>query len=234
MNNQTPAGWYPDPQGSPRQRYWDGNQWTEQFAPAENLASATQPIPRAQQQWAEQPAPLAKPARPWWKRRWVQITAAAVVAFFAIGGIASALSPQDNSSDNAAASPTTSASKSPAAPATVTVTATPKATHTKAPAKTVTKPSRTQHPTKSVTAAPTSWTMPDEKGKTLQAAQDDIQLVSGNPLFYSTSTDALGADRMQLWDRDLRVCAQTPRAGTTFTEDTAVDFSVVKLDETCP
>jgi hypothetical protein len=25
----TPAGWYPDPQGSPRQRYWDGTRWTE-------------------------------------------------------------------------------------------------------------------------------------------------------------------------------------------------------------
>jgi hypothetical protein len=26
-----PAGWYPDPSGGPRQRYWDGAQWTEGF-----------------------------------------------------------------------------------------------------------------------------------------------------------------------------------------------------------
>ena len=28
----TPAGWYPDGQGS--QRWWDGNQWTEHTMPA--------------------------------------------------------------------------------------------------------------------------------------------------------------------------------------------------------
>ena len=35
---QTPPGWYPDPQGA-GQRYWDGRQWTEQRAPA-----AQQPV----------------------------------------------------------------------------------------------------------------------------------------------------------------------------------------------
>ena len=34
----TPAGWYPQPDG--QQRYWDGQQWTENFAPGTPLASA--------------------------------------------------------------------------------------------------------------------------------------------------------------------------------------------------
>ena len=29
-----PAGWYPDPNGAPLQRYWDGSAWTENTAPA--------------------------------------------------------------------------------------------------------------------------------------------------------------------------------------------------------
>lgn len=30
--NQTPAGWYDDPSGADRQRFWDGQQWTDQYA----------------------------------------------------------------------------------------------------------------------------------------------------------------------------------------------------------
>jgi Protein of unknown function (DUF2510)/SmpA / OmlA family len=30
---QTPPGWYPDPQQPGTQRYWDGQQWTQQTAP---------------------------------------------------------------------------------------------------------------------------------------------------------------------------------------------------------
>lgn len=30
---QIAAGWYPDPNGAPHQRYWDGAQWTGHTAP---------------------------------------------------------------------------------------------------------------------------------------------------------------------------------------------------------
>jgi colicin import membrane protein len=44
----TPAGWYPQPDG--QQRYWDGQQWTENFAPGsspgvpEDVSSETVPV----------------------------------------------------------------------------------------------------------------------------------------------------------------------------------------------
>src|SRR5215210_2825079 len=40
---QQPAGWYPDPQVTGQQRYWDGFQWTEQTAPAAAPAAAVDP-----------------------------------------------------------------------------------------------------------------------------------------------------------------------------------------------
>lgn len=72
-------------------------------------------------------------------------------------------------------------------------------------------------------------TLPDMTGKGLQAAQDEAQAAG----FYSlTSSDATGADRMQMFDRSWKVCSQTPAAGEHPT-DTTVDFSTVKLSEEC-
>ncbi len=33
MSDQTPAGWYPDPEQIGQQRYWDGSEWTDNRAP---------------------------------------------------------------------------------------------------------------------------------------------------------------------------------------------------------
>ena len=48
----TPAGWYPDPDGSGGQRYWDGSAWTEHRAPG----------PQATPEPSEPPAPAEPPA----------------------------------------------------------------------------------------------------------------------------------------------------------------------------
>ncbi|MFE3250234.1 hypothetical protein [Streptomyces sp. NPDC059209] len=72
--------------------------------------------------------------------------------------------------------------------------------------------------------------LPDLTGETLQAAQDAAQAAG----FYGlTSSDATGASRMQLLDRNWQVCAQAPAAGSHPT-DTVVDFSTVKIEESCP
>ncbi|MEU5689162.1 hypothetical protein DEJ48_27310 [Streptomyces venezuelae] len=72
--------------------------------------------------------------------------------------------------------------------------------------------------------------LPDMTGKGLQSAQDQAQ---GAGFYGLTSHDALGRDRMQAFDRNWKVCSQTPKAGTHPT-DTKVDFATVKLEETCP
>lgn len=79
-------------------------------------------------------------------------------------------------------------------------------------------------------AAAETAELPDLTGETLQAAQDAAQAAG----FYDlTSTDATGAERMQLLDRNWQVCAQTPSPGSHPT-DTTVDFSTVKIEESCP
>jgi hypothetical protein len=76
--------------------------------------------------------------------------------------------------------------------------------------------------------------MPHEVGKGLQAAQDDIQRVSGNPVYFSFSTDASGAGRLQVIDSNWKVCGQVPAAGTKVTADVTISFASVKLTEDCP
>jgi hypothetical protein len=80
-----------------------------------------------------------------------------------------------------------------------------------------------------------SWTMPDLRGRNLQDAQDAIQMLTNNEVFYTGSTDLTGQARNQLMDRNWQVCTSTPAPGETFTKSTAIDFGVVRIDiETCP
>ena len=67
-----------------------------------------------------------------------------------------------------------------------------------------------------------------------QAAQDDLQRVSGNPLYFSSSSDATGQGRQQIVDRDWQVCSQNVAPGASVGSETTVNFGVVKDYETCP
>lgn len=72
--------------------------------------------------------------------------------------------------------------------------------------------------------------LPDLVGKGLQSAQDQAQAAGFRRL---VSHDALGRGRTQAFDRNWKVCSQTPAPGTAPT-DTKVDFGAVKLTEDCP
>jgi hypothetical protein len=79
-----------------------------------------------------------------------------------------------------------------------------------------------------------SFAMPAEVGMSLQDAQDDVQRVSGDPVFVSHSHDATGADRFQILDRDWKVCGQNVPPGKRVSAVGHIVFSVVKDDESCP
>lgn len=78
-----------------------------------------------------------------------------------------------------------------------------------------------------------SWTMPSLVGRNLQDAQDAIQALTGNTIFFTKSHDATGAGRHQILDRDWKVCSQNVKPGAKITSDTAIDFGAAKLGERC-
>ncbi|MDR3080463.1 MAG: PASTA domain-containing protein [Streptomyces sp.] len=101
-------------------------------------------------------------------------------------------------------------------------------------------PSKPSGQSTSTSAAPSSATtapggeektVPDFVGMGLQSAQDKAQAAG---FFSLTSHDALGRDRMQVLDRDWKVCSQSVPAGKRASTTTELDFGAVKLDETCP
>lgn len=84
-------------------------------------------------------------------------------------------------------------------------------------------------------SAEPSWTMPNLIGKDLQGAQDAIQPLTHDAVWFTSSTDLTGKGRAQISDCNWQVCTSTPPPGATFTASTKVDFGVVRIDsETCP
>jgi hypothetical protein len=90
-------------------------------------------------------------------------------------------------------------------------------------------------PAPTAAAPEQTWTMPDLRGRNLQDAQDAIQQLTNDKVFYTSSTDLTGQARNQMMDRNWQVCTSTPAQGESFTSTTAIDFGVVRIDtETCP
>ena len=84
-------------------------------------------------------------------------------------------------------------------------------------------------------ASADTWTMPNLIGKDLQGAQDAIQSLTADAVWYTGSTDLTGEGRMQIDDRNWVVCTSTPAPGAAITESTKIDFGVVRKDiESCP
>jgi hypothetical protein len=76
--------------------------------------------------------------------------------------------------------------------------------------------------------------MPNLIGANLQGAQDGIQALTGDAVFFTFSHDVTGKGRHQILDGDWKVCAQNVPPGAPITIGTRIDFGVVKLAERCP
>lgn len=84
MTQETPAGWYPQTDGT--QRYWDGSAWTEHIAPGAGAAPVSGQTASG--------AIASTDARPWWKKKRFIIPGAGavvVVGIIALGAIAFAV-----------------------------------------------------------------------------------------------------------------------------------------------
>lgn len=80
-----------------------------------------------------------------------------------------------------------------------------------------------------------TWVMPNLRGQDLQTAQDAIQSLTNDGIVISTSHDATGAGRHQIFDRDWQVCTQNVAPGSQISANSDIDFGVVRRDvETCP
>ncbi len=85
----------------------------------------------------------------------------------------------------------------------------------------------------SITAT-THWAMPNEVGTNLQDAQNAIQKLTGDLIFFTSSHDVSGKGRHQILDKDWKVCSQNIPAGDPITIGSKIDFGTVKVGEPCP
>ncbi|MGV9316261.1 hypothetical protein ACWDR0_29350 [Streptomyces sp. NPDC003691] len=150
-----------------------------------------------------------------------------ILLFLAVGFTGTALSDD----------PRTVTKPVPGPTVTVTVTATPRAeapaaagTEEPVPAATRTAAPVARTEAGTDPAASSAGRLPNLVGQQLQAAQDAAQAAGFHRL---DSHDATGEGRMQVLDRNWKVCSQTPAPGRADPSGT-VDFGAVKIEESCP
>ncbi|MCM2391675.1 hypothetical protein [Streptomyces albipurpureus] len=173
-------------------------------------------------QWGQPPAqPPTK--QPSWARKRIVIPAAALLFFIGVGIGSSGSDSKETAGSGKAAAPTVTA----------TVTVKPvdgTGKGAKAAVDTATEPAP-QKTKESRAEESESKAVPRFVGMGLQDAQDSAQAAGFHIL---TSHDSTGASRMQVLDRNWKVCTQNYPEGKTMPLDTELNFGAVKVEETCP
>ena len=249
------AGWYPQPDG--QQRYWDGQQWTENFAPGVTPDTPTGVLPETPTDvFPETPAGIPSDTHPpvarknWFLRHKILTAIGAVlllgiVSSLANGGdtksdrvaaidrVATSTAPAQTAADKAAAAQAVidkaAADKAAAAQAAADKAVADKA----AAAQAVVDKAAADKAAADLAAssAPEVFKMPNVVGQNLQLSQDQLQVLGS---YLMDQTDAAGLSRVQVLDSNWQVCAQSPEPGKTVPVDTMVVLSSVKLAEQCP
>lgn len=126
--SSTPAGWYPQEDG--RQRYWDGERWTEHFAPgvgngapvapaAPHQGNSATAAPYGSSAAAGQGQAVAAEAKPWFKKKRLLIPAGIVALIVAVnafgGGDDATTAPAQAAGTKSSASPAAAKPKATAA-----------------------------------------------------------------------------------------------------------------------
>jgi hypothetical protein len=143
-----------------------------------------------------------------------------VAGLVVVGAIGSAIGGNDADTNPAAASSTLQVA-TPSSSAVVPPTVAP-----------VVPPPAVAPPAPETTPAAVRFAMPNLVGVDLQTAQNQVQT---HGVFFSKSHDLLGS-RNQLVDSNWIVCDQNIPPGQQVTGDAegAIDFGVVKREESCP
>jgi len=206
----TPPGWHPQPDG--RERYWNGDQWTEHFR-------AAAPLPP--------PPPPASPGSgvPSWAK-----AAGLLFGGFLLGLVFGALGSGSDDSGTTAAPPTVTSVATVTQESTVTLTATVTA---KPPAESTPPPAESTAPAPaaaiSTTEAPAvQITVPDGVGMNYQEAQD---LWRAAGLIVGVAEDATGANRLPFLDRNWVVVGQDLTPGSTVETGTVITATVKKYTD---
>lgn len=199
-----PPGWHRQDDG--RERYWDGEVWTDQFRGG--------PVPLV-------PAPAQVERGGGFYKPWMGYVGAGLTGLLL--GVVLGAAGGSGESQSPAALPLVS---TPVVTQTVESTVTATATATPPAAAPTT-------PAAAPTTAPVveTFTMPKLVGENLQLAQDRLQKLGS---FVMDQQDALGLDRVQVVDSNWQVCSQKPAPGKKVAADTVVVLSSVKLTEDCP
>ena len=208
------------PQPDGRERFWNGNAWTENFR--EEATDHNLPL-----EPASLPVPGPAPGKGGFYKPWMGYIGAALVALLVGVGIGSS----GDSAASAAAAPAVTTTVKSIATMTATATATATVTATASPTPTAAAPAPARPASTPAPQPPEKFVMPKLVGENLQLAQDKLQKLGS---FLLDQQDAAGLDRFALVDSNWKVCSQKPKAGARIPIDTMVVLAAVKLDESCP